>query len=95
MSRDTGESDLAAWRSARTLADLGELTARWLEGTVASVPGYCGPPDRGDEGAGPGPGEAEPRRVRHHRQPARVRGPATTVPAGSSAPPSRASPSLR
>ena len=37
-------SDLAAWQSARTHADLGELTARWLEGTIASVPGYCGPP---------------------------------------------------
>ena len=32
VSRDTGKSDLAAWGSARTLADLGELTARWLEG---------------------------------------------------------------
>ena len=45
VSRNTGESDLAAWQSARTLAGLGELTARWLEGTVTSVPGYCGPPD--------------------------------------------------
>jgi hypothetical protein len=33
------------WASARTLADLGELTAQWLEGAIASVPGYCGPPD--------------------------------------------------
>lgn len=33
------------WRSARTLADLGELTARWLEGDLDEVPGYGGPPD--------------------------------------------------
>ena len=31
---------LAPWRAARTLADLGELTARWLEGTIPSQPGY-------------------------------------------------------
>ena len=34
-----------AWQSARTLADLGQLTARWLEGTLPHVPGYAGPPD--------------------------------------------------
>ncbi len=45
VSRDTGKSDLAAWQSARTLADLGELTARWIEGDLASQPGYCGPSD--------------------------------------------------
>jgi hypothetical protein len=33
------------WASARNLADLGELTARWLEGEVAEQPGYCGPSD--------------------------------------------------
>jgi len=38
-------SDRAAWASARTLADLCELTARWLEGTVTGQPGYCGPSD--------------------------------------------------
>jgi len=38
-------NDLAAWREARTLAHLGELTAQWLEGTIASQPGYCGPSD--------------------------------------------------
>lgn len=34
------------WASARTLADLGQLTALWLEGVIASQPGYapgCGP----------------------------------------------------
>ncbi len=45
VSRDTGKSDRAAWGSARTLAGLGELTARWIEGTIASQPGYCGPSD--------------------------------------------------
>lgn len=39
----TGDSgmtpeDAGRWRAARTLADLGELTARWLEGTIASIP---------------------------------------------------------
>jgi hypothetical protein len=44
--------DAALWRGARTLADLGELTARWLEGSVASVPGTV--PGYGpDEETGP------------------------------------------
>lgn len=30
--------DLARWQSVRTLADLGKLTAQWLEGKIASVP---------------------------------------------------------
>lgn len=35
------------WQSARTLADLGELTAQWLEGTLPEHPGYLriGPDD--------------------------------------------------
>jgi hypothetical protein len=37
-------ADRRLWASARTLADLGELTAQWLEGAIASVPGYCGGP---------------------------------------------------
>ena len=44
--------DAALWHGARTLADLGELTARWLEGSVGSVHGTvpgCGP----DEETGP------------------------------------------
>ena len=39
-------ADRRAWEAARTLADLGELTAQWLEGTIASQPAYtpgCGP----------------------------------------------------
>jgi hypothetical protein len=38
-------ADRKQWATARTLADLGELTARWLEGDLASQPGYCGPSD--------------------------------------------------
>lgn len=38
--------DRQAWASARTLADVGDLTARWLEGDLASQPGY-------ERGAGP------------------------------------------
>ncbi|MFG2844212.1 DUF6919 domain-containing protein [Kitasatospora sp. NPDC048296] len=34
-------ADRAAWRATTSLADLGELTARWLEGTLASHPGYA------------------------------------------------------
>ncbi|MGW1620979.1 DUF6919 domain-containing protein, partial [Streptomyces sp. NPDC002172] len=32
-------SDRRRWRSARTISDLGELMALWLEGTIASRPG--------------------------------------------------------
>jgi len=45
MSR-MSRSDRRAWEQARTLAELGELTVRWLEGDIASQPGYgpnCGP----------------------------------------------------
>src|ERR1700685_3799815 len=34
-------ADREAWASARTLADLGELTVRWLEGGIISQPGYA------------------------------------------------------
>ncbi|MDX3025352.1 DUF6919 domain-containing protein [Streptomyces acidiscabies] len=34
-------ADRRRWRSARTVADLGELMALWLEGTIASRPGYA------------------------------------------------------
>jgi hypothetical protein len=37
-------ADRKLWAAARTLADLGELTAQWLEGYIASVPGYCSAP---------------------------------------------------
>jgi hypothetical protein len=46
--QDMSDADRNAWESARTLADLGELTARWLEGDLASQPGY-------EPGAGPDP----------------------------------------
>ncbi|GGZ19658.1 DUF6919 domain-containing protein [Streptomyces nitrosporeus] len=32
-------ADRRRWRSARTVADLGELMALWLEGEIASRPG--------------------------------------------------------
>ncbi len=37
--------DAARWLAARTLADLGELTAQWLEGRLASHPTYGGGPE--------------------------------------------------
>jgi hypothetical protein len=40
-----GRTAGGGWASARTLADLGELTAQWLEGAIPSVPGYIGGPD--------------------------------------------------
>lgn len=43
--RDMSGNDRAEWGSARTLGDLGELTARWLEGGIGLQPGYCGPSD--------------------------------------------------
>jgi hypothetical protein len=36
---------LSKWRQAETLADLGELTARWLVGEVDDYPCYGGPVD--------------------------------------------------
>jgi hypothetical protein len=37
--------DRARWRSARSLADLGELTAQFLEGRIGQSPSHCAPPD--------------------------------------------------
>jgi uncharacterized protein DUF6919 len=37
--------DEARWAAARTLADLGELTAKWLEGGLEETPSHGGPPD--------------------------------------------------
>ncbi|MFG1826736.1 DUF6919 domain-containing protein [Microbispora bryophytorum] len=33
------------WKNARTLTDLGELTAKWLEGTISYSPTYGDGPD--------------------------------------------------
>lgn len=41
--------DRAAWASVRTLADQGEVTAQWLEGTVGSQPDYHYPCDVDEE----------------------------------------------
>ncbi|MDW8803656.1 hypothetical protein P1P68_02250 [Streptomyces scabiei] len=43
MSRSTAR----IWAAARTLSDLGDLTAQWLEGTLEALPGgaYRGGPD--------------------------------------------------
>jgi hypothetical protein len=46
-------ADRATWRAARTLADLGELTARWLEGEIRSQPGYADPAPGEDWGPDP------------------------------------------
>lgn len=36
---------LADWRDARSLADLGELMARFLEGAIDEAPTFVGRPD--------------------------------------------------
>lgn len=37
-----GNSDKKLWREARTLTEVGELTALWLEGRISHHPGYGG-----------------------------------------------------
>lgn len=51
--RPLARGDRNAWASAQTLADLGELTALWLEGRIRQQPGYAGPVDV-DEDDAPG-----------------------------------------
>lgn len=46
---DSGNADREAWERARTLEDLGELTARWLDGTLKYMPGYADEPDQETE----------------------------------------------
>ncbi|MEV0005904.1 hypothetical protein AB0H28_26965 [Micromonospora sp. NPDC050980] len=46
-------ADRRRWAAARTLDDLAELTAQWLEGRIASQPGYYGRCDV-DEDEAPG-----------------------------------------
>jgi hypothetical protein len=38
-------SDRKAWKSARTLGDLGELVVRWLNGEITETPDHLAPPD--------------------------------------------------
>jgi hypothetical protein len=38
-------SNLAVWRTARTLEDLGRLGARWIGGDLTECPAYWGPSD--------------------------------------------------
>lgn len=43
---EMSDEDAELWASAQTLADIGNFTALWLEGQIASQPGYapgCGP----------------------------------------------------
>jgi hypothetical protein len=44
MSLSAESDSQAAWHSARTLRDLGQLTGRWLEGRLADIPGYAASP---------------------------------------------------
>lgn len=38
-------ADLKRWQAARTLTDVGNLMADWIQGKITSRPGYCGPTD--------------------------------------------------
>jgi hypothetical protein len=51
LSGPLTRQDRRRWAAARTLAELGELTAQWLEGSVASQPGYYGPVDVDEQDA--------------------------------------------
>lgn len=37
-------ADAARWKSAASMADLGELVIAWLDGEIIQTPGHCGPP---------------------------------------------------
>jgi hypothetical protein len=43
---DVSGEDSGRWHSARTLADLGWLTALFLQGHIGQTPSHDGPPDR-------------------------------------------------
>lgn len=45
-SRRRRRQEAGLWRGATGLADLGELTARWLTGELATVPSQVGPPEQ-------------------------------------------------
>jgi hypothetical protein len=45
FSSGMSRKDAARWKSARTMADLGELVIAWLNGEITQTPGHCGPPD--------------------------------------------------
>lgn len=51
VTREQVRADTALWADARSLADIGELTAQWLEGRIAHQPAYCDP----EPGEEPGP----------------------------------------
>lgn len=42
-------ADARLWRRVECLEDVGELTARWLEGDIGTCPGYYGRPDEETE----------------------------------------------
>jgi hypothetical protein len=50
--RDRLRADRELWAQVRSLAGLGELTARWLEGSILHQAGYCDP-EPGETGPAP------------------------------------------
>jgi hypothetical protein len=58
MSNEHGSEDSHYWAEARTLTDIGQLTAQWLEGTITHNPGYGGPGGPDDETLALAPGLA-------------------------------------
>jgi hypothetical protein len=45
LSSGMSRKDAARWKSAGSMADLGELVIAWLNGEIQQTPGHCGPPD--------------------------------------------------
>lgn len=43
-ARKSRRAERRLWTAARTIEDLGELTAQWLEGRISYLPGYYGTP---------------------------------------------------
>ena len=41
---DMSRADRARWKTASSLADIGDLTVEWLHGGITQMPGHGGPP---------------------------------------------------
>ena len=44
LTSGMSRKDAARWKSAQTMAGLGELVIAWLGGEITQTPGHCGPP---------------------------------------------------
>jgi hypothetical protein len=44
LSSGMSRKDAARWKSAQSMAGLGELVIAWMNGDITQTPGHCGPP---------------------------------------------------